>query len=251
LSREDQQEQEQLPARVWFVIITAVFLAVVILPIAILQYIALFFWIGTPTITTEVSILDILLALIAIAIGLIIWWHQNQQSKKIEEINSRVKEIVEKAEFREDWRKYYHLFFIRSQVDRVRRLVNKSARSIQRNIIENHTATLKEWQDEREEVRKREAHARRAMDFVSVRFGKIDDLVMDFTLAEDVNIDLGNLARLLTDIRDLDPINQALDKEKLTRLLQELSSDALERLKKQLGRIAHEVPQMEEKERRG
>ena len=90
------------------------------------------------------------------------------------------------------------------------------------------------------------------MKFVSVHFDAISDLMMDLTLAADVNSDLGNIVRLLTAIRCLeDPINQSHDREELKRSLQELSSDAPERLNDQLLRIAHEVPQMEEEEGRG
>ena len=69
------------------------------------------------------------------------------------------------------------------------------------------------------------------MKFVSVHFDAISDLMMDLTLAADVNSDLGNIVRLLTAIRGLeDPINQSHDREELKRSLQELSSDAPERL---------------------
>jgi len=49
-------------------------------------------------------------------------------------------------------------------------------------------------------------------------------------LAEDVSDDLGNVARLLAAIRNLDPINQPQDRQRPTNLLQELNSGAPERL---------------------
>ena len=70
-------------------------------------------------------------------------------------------------------------------------------------------------------------------------------------MAEDVIDDLSNVARLLAAIRNLDPINQPQDKERLTSLLQELNSVALERLNELLRKIANEVPQMKEKEWKG
>jgi hypothetical protein len=189
--------------------------------------------------------------LIAIAIGLIIWWHQYQQSKKIEDINSRVKEIVEKAEFREDWRKHVHLFRIRSRVGRVERLVRRRARRIRRDIIDNPTtATLERCQDWRNELRTRELNARRVRRDASNKFDAIIDLIEDFDLAEDVDSDLGNVARLLAAIRNLDPINQPQDRERLTNLLQDLNTNALVRLREDLRRIRHEEPQIEQ-ERQG
>jgi hypothetical protein len=129
-------------------------------------------------------------------------------------------------------------------------MVARRARRIQQHIIENPTATLEQWQREREQVRRRGAHTRRSMEFVSGHFGAIGDLMMDLTLADDVNIDLGNIVRLLTAIHDLqDPTEQqSHDQEELRRLLQELNPVALQRLDNQLRRIRREVPQMEEEE---
>ena len=128
--------------------------------------------------------------------------------------------------------------------------MGRTARTIQQHIIENHHATLEQWQQEREEVRKRGAHTRRSIEFVSVNFDAISDLMMDLTLAADVDSDLGNIVRLLTAIHGLEnpTVQQSHDQEELRRLLQELNLVAREGLDNRLRRITDEVPQMEEEE---
>jgi K+ transporter len=207
---------------------------------------------------TTADIIGIVFSIGGIAIGLIIYGYQNKQGKeikkvveKLDEQGSRVHAIIKQAKGREDKRKYHHLFFIRSQVDTVRRKVVRRARKIRQNIIENPNVTLEQWRLERPRVETREKHTKWSMEYVSVNFDAISDLMTDLTLAADVNSGLRIIASLLTDIRRLEnpTINPSYDRQELIRLLQELNSAARERLKKQLlPRIKREIPQIEEGE---
>ena len=190
--------------------------------------------------------IGLILGVLGIAIGLIIAHSQKKQGKRITETLEEIRRVDREARARDNRRKNYHLFFIRSKVSQGRRRVSRRSRRIQQNIIENHHATLEQWNRERDEARRDEAWANRAIELVSVHFDAINDLMIDFELAADVNRELRIIVNLLTAIHGLEnpTINQSHDQHELRRLLQELNQ-ARERLNNLLPRIEHEVPQME------